>query len=197
MKTAIVLFLSYLIGAISGSYIIGKLLRGTDIREHGSGNAGTTNAIRVMGKKLGYLTFFIDVVKGVAVMLFLAPLLAPELRLFAGVFVVLGHDFPFYLRFRGGKGIATTLGAWGILHPVFAAVSAAIGVICALATRYVSVGSMCFLSAISIAMIWTYSATPWNVVAVVVLWILGFVRHRSNIDRLRRGTEKRIGGNSQ
>lgn len=194
MKTVLVLLLCYLIGTISGAYIVGMLFRHKDIRMEGSGNAGTTNAIRVMGKKLGYLTFAIDVLKGVTVMLLVAPMLDESVRLFATLFVVLGHDYPFYLGFRGGKGIATTFGAWGAIAPLYVVVAAIGGYIVGRLSRYVSLGSLTFLSIVSVLMIFTWKSSPLNVLAIVLVWGLGFFRHRSNLKRLREGTENKVGG---
>lgn len=194
MKTALLLFLCYLIGTISGAYIIGMLFKHTDIRKEGSGNAGTTNAIRVMGKKLGYMTFAVDVLKGVAVMLMVAPMLDESYRLFATLFVVLGHDYPFYLGFRGGKGIATTFGAFGTVAPLYVAIAALGGFIVGKVSRYVSLGSLTFLSIASVLMIFSWKESSLNVLAIVLIWALGFLRHRSNIKRLKEGTENKVGG---
>lgn len=194
MKTALLLFLCYLIGTISGAYIIGMLFKHTDIRKEGSGNAGTTNAIRVMGKKLGYMTFAVDVLKGVAVMLIVAPMLDESYRLFATLFVVLGHDYPFYLGFRGGKGIATTFGAFGAVAPLYVAIAALGGFIVGKVSRYVSLGSLTFLSIASVLMIFSWKESSLNVLAIVLIWALGFLRHRSNIKRLKEGTENKVGG---
>lgn len=194
MKTALLLFLCYLIGTISGAYIVGMLFKHTDIRKEGSGNAGTTNAIRVMGKKLGYMTFAVDVLKGVAVMLIVAPMLDESYRLFATFFVVLGHDYPFYLGFRGGKGIATTFGAFGAVAPLYVAIAALGGFIVGKVSRYVSLGSLTFLSIASVLMIFSWKESSLNVLAIVLIWALGFLRHRSNIKRLKEGTENKVGG---
>lgn len=194
MKTALLLFICYLIGTISGAYIIGMLFKHTDIRKEGSGNAGTTNAIRVMGKKLGYMTFAVDVLKGVAVMLIVAPMLDESYRLFATLFVVLGHDYPFYLGFRGGKGIATTFGAFGAVAPLYVAIAALGGFIVGKVSRYVSLGSLTFLSIVSVLMIFSWKESSLNVLAIVLIWALGFLRHRSNIKRLKEGTENKVGG---
>lgn len=194
MKTALLLFLCYLIGTISGAYIIGMLFKHTDIRKEGSGNAGTTNAIRVMGKKLGYMTFAVDVLKGVAVMLIVAPMLDESYRLFATLFVVLGHDYPFYLGFRGGKGIATTFGAFGAVAPLYVAIAALGGFIVGKVSRYVSLGSLTFLSIASVLMFFSWKESSLNVLAIVLIWALGLLRHRSNIKRLKEGTENKVGG---
>lgn len=194
MKTFLLLVLCYGIGSISGSYFLGKLFYNMDIRDSGSGNAGTTNAIRVMGKKLGYLTFAVDMLKGMFVMAIIAPLIDEPIRLLAAVCVVLGHDYPFYLKFKGGKGIATTFGVYSVLQPIVVAASALGGFIAGKATRYVSVGSLSFLSIASLLMLVFYTDSFVNRGAILFLWALGFIRHATNLKRLKEGTENKVGG---
>lgn len=194
MKTLLVFFACYLVGSISGAYILSRAFFHKDIRDEGSGNAGTTNAVRVMGKKLGYTTFAIDVLKGVVAMALLAPMLDESIRLFAALFVVLGHDFPFYLGFRGGKGIATTFGSYTTLQPLWGGVAAIAGVIAAKLTKYVSVGSLTFLSLSSAAMLIKYGSIGYNRWAILALWLMGFIRHKDNLIRLKEGRENKIGG---
>lgn len=194
MKTLLVFFACYLVGSISGAYILSRAFFHKDIRDEGSGNAGTTNAVRVMGKKLGYTTFAIDVLKGVVAMALLAPMLDESIRLFAALFVVLGHDFPFYLGFRGGKGIATTFGSYTTLQPLWGGVAAVAGVIAAKTTKYVSVGSLTFLSLSSAAMLIKYGSIGYNRWAILALWLMGFIRHKDNLIRLKEGRENKIGG---
>lgn len=194
MKTLLVFFACYLVGSISGAYILSRAFFHKDIRDEGSGNAGTTNAVRVMGKKLGYTTFAIDVLKGVVAMALLAPMLDESIRLFAALFVVLGHDFPFYLGFRGGKGIATSFGAWTALQPLWGGLAAIAGVIAAKVTKYVSVGSLTFLSLSSAAMLIKYGSIGYNRWAILAVWLMGFIRHKDNLIRLKEGRENKIGG---
>lgn len=194
MKTLLVFFACYLVGSVSGAYILSRAFFHKDIRDEGSGNAGTTNAVRVMGKKLGYTTFAIDVLKGVVAMALLAPMLDESIRLFAALFVVLGHDFPFYLGFRGGKGIATSFGAWTALQPLWGGLAAIAGVIAAKTTKYVSVGSLTFLSLSSTAMLIKYGSIGYNRWAILALWLMGFIRHKDNLIRLKEGRENKIGG---
>lgn len=194
MKTLLVFFACYLVGSISGAYILSRAFFHKDIRDEGSGNAGTTNAVRVMGKKLGYTTFAIDVLKGVVAMALLAPMLDESIRLFAALFVVLGHDFPFYLGFRGGKGIATTFGSYTTFQPLWGGVAAIAGVIAAKVTKYVSVGSLTFLSLSSAAMLIKYGSIGYNRWAILAVWLMGFIRHKDNLIRLKEGRENKIGG---
>ena len=194
MKTLLVFFACYLVGSVSGAYILSRAFFHKDIRDEGSGNAGTTNAVRVMGKKLGYTTFAIDVLKGVVAMALLAPMLDESIRLFAALFVVLGHDFPFYLGFRGGKGIATTFGSYTALQPLWGGIAAIAGVIAAKTTKYVSVGSLTFLTLSSAAMLIKYGSIGYNRWAILALWLMGFIRHKDNLIRLKEGRENKIGG---
>ena len=194
MKTLLVFFACYLVGSVSGAYILSRAFFHKDIRDEGSGNAGTTNAVRVMGKKLGYTTFAIDVLKGVMAMALLAPMLDESIRLFAALFVVLGHDFPFYLGFRGGKGIATTFGSYTVLQPLWGGLAAIAGVIAAKITKYVSVGSLTFLSLSSAAMLIKYGSIGYNRWAILAVWLMGFIRHKDNLIRLKEGRENKIGG---
>lgn len=194
MKTLLVFFACYLVGSVSGAYILSRAFFHKDIRDEGSGNAGTTNAVRVMGKKLGYTTFAIDVLKGVVAMALLAPMLDESIRLFAALFVVLGHDFPFYLGFRGGKGIATTFGSYTTLQPLWGGAAAVAGVIAAKTTKYVSVGSLTFLSLSSAAMLIKYGSIGYNRWAILAVWLMGFIRHKDNLIRLKEGRENKIGG---
>ena len=194
MKTLLVFFACYLVGSVSGAYILSRAFFHKDIRDEGSGNAGTTNAVRVMGKKLGYTTFAIDVLKGVVAMALLAPMLDESIRLFAALFVVLGHDFPFYLGFRGGKGIATTFGSYTALQPLWGGIAAVAGVIAAKLTKYVSVGSLTFLSLSSAAMLIKYGSIGYNRWAILAVWLMGFIRHKDNLIRLKEGRENKIGG---
>ena len=116
MNHVLTLLISYFVGTISGSYIIGNIFLNKDIRKYGSGNAGTTNAMRVLGKKAGVLTFAIDFLKGAIVTIIIRKLFGNEF-VPLGIFgAVLGHDFPFYMNFRGGKGVATTLGALALFN---------------------------------------------------------------------------------
>src|SRR5690554_4139407 len=110
MKVVLTVTVSYLLGCFSSAYFLGKMAKNIDIREYGSGNAGATNALRVMGKKIGALTFILDILKGIIAVIIGNKLLGLDGKLLAGIFVVLGHNFPVFLNFKGGKGVATSLG---------------------------------------------------------------------------------------
>ena len=194
MNYFLVLVISYFIGTISGSYIIGKLFLDKDIRKYGSGNAGTTNAMRVLGKKAGVMTFLIDFLKGLAVTFIIG-------KIFGSTFVplgilgsVIGHDFPFYMNFRGGKGVATTLGALALFDFPLTLICYIVWVLGTVLTKMVSVGSILFF--ISIIIVYTFMSqlTIVNIILVDTIALIGIVRHKDNIKRIIAGNENKIGG---
>ncbi len=139
----IVALISYLIGNFSSAYILGKIFKNEDIRNYGSGNAGATNALRVFGIKIGLASFVIDAFKGGVLAVYIGSLLLGyKGSLIGGVFVVLGHNWPIFLKFKGGKGIATSLGVMISLHWPTAIVCIIIGLLIIAITRYVSLGSI-------------------------------------------------------
>ena len=197
MFRLICIAIGYAIGCIQTAFIIGKLCK-TDLSKKGSGNLGTTNALRVLGFKAGLATFICDILKGVVSFL-LARWLFPDEALLAGLYscagTILGHDFPFYLRFKGGKGIAATIGM--VLCVGFTAsmplmlISFAIGIVAVAMSGYISLGSMLFSVAIPIcAFLWKLpleASILTAVMAALVLW-----QHRANIGRLRTGNENKF-----
>lgn len=196
MKGFITIVLSYLLGCFSSAYVLGKITKNIDIREYGSGNAGATNAFRVMGKKIGALTFILDILKGIVAVLIGRALLGFNGGLLAGIFVVLGHNFPIFLNFKGGKGVATSLGVLMMINWKIGLVCLIVGVIVIIATKYVSLGSILASITAPIAMIVLLDDIDRNL--YYTIWFLGLlsvVRHRTNIQRLVRGEENRMGKN--
>lgn len=194
MKFVIIGIISYLIGSFSSAYHFGKALKKIDIRAHGSGNSGATNAIRVMGAKIGVLTFIFDFLKGILAVLIGFYINGYNGGLIAGICAVIGHDYPVFIGFKGGKGVATSLGALAILHFPTALTSVIIAIIVALLTRYVSLGSIVFFTLNPIISI--ISNNPNNkylTLSTIFLGLLGIYRHMSNIERLIRGNENKIG----
>lgn len=201
---AVVVIGSYLLGSIPFGYLAGRIA-GIDIRNCGSGNIGATNVIRTLGKGYGYPVFAADFLKGfgaVQISIWIAARAQPEwisLEMFgivAAISSVLGHSFPVWLYFKGGKGVATSGGALFGLAPVAALVGAAIWVITFLLTRYVSVASVTATAALPLIILlttWLSKTTGKSLfyssvcLAAVVIW-----RHRSNLLRLIRGTEPRF-----
>ena len=195
---------SYLLGSLPIGYIVGKIA-GVDIRKSGSGNIGATNVLRVLGKKYGYTVFFLDALKGFAVvrislaLVSTTPAAQPYANLFAllgAVVCVIGHSFPVWLDFRGGKGVATSAGVIIGLMPLAAIIVFPIWFIVFEICRYVSVASICAAISlpITIALFLRFKVMDSVVLlyfsialAVVVVW-----RHRSNFSRLLNGTEQRF-----
>lgn len=192
----IVLVISYLIGSISGSFILGKLLLKKDVRNYGSGNAGTTNAMRVFGKKIGILTFIIDMLKGILVVLLLKKFF-PEYLFLGVLFCVLGHDFPFYMKFKGGKGVATSLGAFILISIKLTFIPGIIMLISLLSIKIVSLSSILFLLSLLVSYIGFGSYSLSENIVIVIICLLGIVRHKSNIKRLIEGKELKIGGRNE
>jgi glycerol-3-phosphate acyltransferase PlsY len=203
---------AYLLGSIPTGFLVAKA-KGIDIRAAGSGNIGATNAMRVLGKPAGIFVLLMDALKGYAACVFLPPLiynwLAPhfsglfryfhdeplELQIkfyvVAGIFAVLGYSFTCWLKFKGGKGVATSAGVFFALTPLAAGVALATWIITLALTRYASVASI----AAAVALPVTAWLTQPNLVLRIVTTAIGLlviVRHRSNIARLRNGTEQRL-----
>lgn len=194
MTYLVVFIISYLVGSISGSYIIGNLFLKKDIRKYGSGNAGTTNAMRVLGKKAGVITFLIDFFKGMLVVFIVKKLFGEEYIPLGILAAVLGHDFPFYMKFKGGKGVATTLGALAFFNFKLTFICYLSWLILTIVTKMVSVGSIAFY--ISIIIIYSiYSGLSGaNLIIIILIALLGIYRHKANIKRIINGNENKIGG---
>lgn len=194
MDIVLIIILSYLIGCFSSAYLIGRIFKKMDIRSYGSGNSGTTNAVRVMGFKLGVLTFLLDFSKGILAVLIGINIMGQLGGFIATIFVVIGHDWPVFLRFKGGKGIATTIGALAVLNFPVALISVIIGILTALLTRYVSLGSMMFLIMVPIiSLIYNSAFNQSFFLTTVILGLVGIYRHKENIKRLINGNENKLG----
>ncbi|GIM48207.1 glycerol-3-phosphate acyltransferase 2 [Collibacillus ludicampi] len=186
--------IAYLLGSISSSYLAGRMIAGIDIREHGSGNAGATNTLRVLGPKVAAVVLLADLLKGVVAVLIAERLTGGQetAGVFAGIAAIAGHNWPIYYGFRGGKGIATTIGVTFTLVPLAALSAGLVAILLLLLLRIVSLASLTFTTLMPI-FVFIYHL-PMNdfwftlILAVMALW-----RHRSNIDRLLKGEEKRLG----
>lgn len=190
MITAIIILLAYLLGSIPSGLIIGKCFFGIDIREHGSGNLGATNSFRTLGVKAGIVVTLADILKGTAATLL--PLwLGSDLEpLIAGVVAVIGHMFPLFAGFKGGKAVATSGGVLLGVQPVMFLVILLSFFISLYLTKYVS------LSSIIVAVVaFTYAVILQNIPLIIVVGILAFFviyRHRANISRIKNKTEPKI-----
>ena len=193
MAAIAVLILSYLLGAVPFGLLLGRW-RGVDPRKVGSGNIGATNVIRAGGRGLGVATFILDMGKGAA-----CPLVArgvglePEWVAAAGLVAILGHCFPVYLRFRGGKGVATAAGAVLALAPAALGISTILWIVVLAATGYVSLASMLGAIAFPLAVRFTNPGDHYSFGVGVALAAFILVTHRSNIHRLVAGQENRFG----
>ncbi len=201
---AAVVLISYLLGSIPAGYLAGRIA-GIDIRHAGSGNIGATNVTRVLGKRYGYPVFVVDFLKGlmaVSISIFIEkrvqPVLVPTelLGIVAAISCVVGHSFPVWLSFKGGKGVATSMGALFGLVPFVALIGVAVWVITFEMTRYVSVASMTAALAVpvSILILIPLKQTGGAVLLYFSICLAALVifRHRSNLSRLVRGTEPRF-----
>ncbi len=184
--------IAYLLGSISFSYIFTKRIKGEDIRQKGSGNAGTTNMLRSYGWKLGLLTLLCDVLKGVLAAL-VGILLAGELGLYiAGILAVVGHNFSCFLKFKGGKGIAATTGVLLVIQPIPTLVIFGGCVLIVFITKIMSIGSIIGLIASAIAAFLISNGNMYWNIAVLMIAVLGIVSHRENIVRLAHGSERKL-----
>lgn len=190
--TLLALLLSYLLGSIPNGLWLCRVLWHVDLRQHGSHNIGATNAWRTLGKGPGFLVFFLDMLKGLLAV-WLGEMLVgtPLVMILCGVLAIVGHSLSLFLRFHGGKGVATGLGVILMLMPKVTGIVFLVWLLLVLATRYVSLGSIVAAALVPVlALVFGYPAL--YVVFGVLAAALIIVRHRSNITRLLNGTENRI-----
>lgn len=206
MIRLVCLVIGYVFGLFQTSFIYGKM-HGIDIRDYGSGNAGTTNMLRTLGKKAGAITFLGDALKCVFAVLFVRvlfgsryPEIIPLLGIYTAAGVVLGHNFPVYMNFRGGKGIAVSAGMFLALDWRFAAIALITFAVVLTATHYVSLGSMIIYAGFVAELIWFGQSGQIQMEQIqlnemyavgVVMMILAFFMHRANIARLISGNERK------
>ncbi len=193
-KIILIIIISYLIGNIQTSYILGKLIAKKDIRDYGSSNAGTTNALRVFGKKIAAATLIIDLLKGVLAVYIGGKILAETGEVIAGLFVIIGHIWPVFMGFKGGKGVATSIGVGLSLTPVTALISIVIGVAILIKTKYVSLGALTAIALWPIMNLIAY-LKDGRILLIAVSFVLAAIvifKHRANIERLMNGTENKV-----
>ena len=203
------MIIAYLLGSIPSAVWIGKRYYGVDIREHGSKNAGTTNMLRVLGRRAALPVFAIDFIKGfvavtiVSLLKYDPNITTPwvtNLKILATVFVVLGHIFPVFANFKGGKGVATLVGAMTGIHPTIMLLCFGVWFIIFMISHYVSLASMIagccfpvFVGIFSHTAYKRYGDISWTFIAFSVLVALLLIwTHRKNIERLRNGSESKI-----
>ncbi|KMM38143.1 glycerol-3-phosphate 1-O-acyltransferase PlsY [Guptibacillus hwajinpoensis] len=194
MIAILICIAAYLLGSVSFSYLIARIVKKIDIRDHGSGNAGATNTLRVLGTGPAIAVLSLDVVKGIlAVWLGYWFSSEPIVPFLAGICAIIGHNWPVYFGFRGGKGVATTIGVFATLAFLPSLYAGIIAILSIFITRFVSLGSLIFvvLTPAFIFLLGGYPASYiWlgTILAVVSVW-----RHRTNVKRLVSGTESKLG----
>ncbi|MDF2924374.1 MAG: acyl-phosphate glycerol 3-phosphate acyltransferase [Paenibacillaceae bacterium] len=188
------IIIAYLLGSVSFSYLLGRMLKGIDIRKHGSGNAGATNTLRVLGTGPAIAVLLLDAAKGMAAVL-LPVLLGQDsiwVQIACGIAVIAGHNWPVYFGFKGGKGIASTIGVMATLAFLPALFAGIIAIAVIAVTRYVSVGSLLFAGFIPVFIL--LLQRPWPIFLLsLLIAVFAFVRHRSNISKLMKGQENKLG----
>ena len=190
---------AYLIGSFPTSYLAARILKGIDIREHGSKNVGATNVVRVVGKVPGFIVLIIDILKGVLVVTvianfsysFLEDLDFEFYRSLLGLIAICGHIWPVFLKFKGGKGIATTLGVVGVISPLLLALSGLLWIIVFSLTNYVSFSSILMAVSFPIFAV-LLNRSIWVVLFTVAVCIITTYKHKPNIIRLLNKTESKI-----
>ena len=206
MERVICLAIGYVFGLFQTSYIYGKL-HGIDIRNYGSGNAGTTNTLRVLGRKAGILVLAGDIIKCILAVVVSGlifdkthPDMIYLLKIYAAAGAILGHNFPFYLRFKGGKGIAATAGMILAFHPYFIPVAVVLFFGIFFTTHYVSLGSLLlyagfFIEMVVLGQMGVFGMTQPHLIELYVvtaaLTVMAYYKHKENIKRLLNGTERK------
>lgn len=193
MNYIIIAIISYLLGNISFAYILGKLFTKKDVRDYGSGNAGATNALRAFGKKIGAMVFAGDVLKGVAAVLIGRNFGGAVGSYLAGAFVIIGHNWPVLLNFKGGKGVATTIGVMLIINPHVTFVCFIFGFLVIVFTRTVSLGSIVGMALAPVSTI--IAVNPFDLklfIFCLLIASMSIYRHKENIKRLIKGKENKL-----
>lgn len=190
---------AYLLGSIPSAVWYGKIFHGIDIRQHGSGNAGATNSLRIFGKKAGIIVLIFDFLKGFLAVFLTRYFLKSDdelIPLIMGVMVILGHIYPIFAQFRGGKGVATAVGVVVAVLPMAALGCVIVFLLTVFLTKYVSLGSLLGALAFPIQVtlkLWNDASDPYYVgLAWLFFFILAYT-HRENIQRLIKGTESKFG----
>jgi len=196
--SALFMLAAYLLGSIPFGLIAGRKVKGIDLREHGSRNIGATNVFRVVGKKWGILVLFLDALKGyIACVLpaLFGQSFAPPFQLLLGMSAILGHSFPVWLGFKGGKGVATSLGVFLAIAWIPTLITFGIWIACFALTHIISISSLVAAVVFPVMIVWRYAGTPelkFLLSISFALMVFIFYTHRANIQRLRQGTEKKL-----
>ena len=192
METIVAVLLGYLVGSVPFAFLLSRR-RGIDLRRAGSGNVGASNVLRTSGVRMAVLAMCLDGVKGAVAVLVAQRIAAgPTPPVAAGVAAIVGHIYPIWLGWRGGKGVATSAGMFAVLAPAALAIASGVFILGVSVTRYISVGSLAGVVTLAIAT--AASNAPAPVIAGAVLTALLIIYgHRGNVARLRSGTERRLG----
>ena len=192
-KMILTVVIGYLLGSISTGVVISKYFAKTDIRTQGSGNAGTTNMLRILGRRLALFTFIGDMLKGIIAVFIGKALVGGDLGGVLGVLgAVLGHYYPLYFGFKGGKGIATSFGSLLFVFPLEALLAFAVFLILVAATHYVSLGSVVAAFTLPALLFFTHGDNMTVCVITACIGVSVIWRHRANIKRLIDGTESKL-----
>lgn len=194
MIAILICIAAYLLGSVSFSYLIARLVKKIDIRDHGSGNAGATNTLRVLGTGPAIAVLILDVVKGIlAVWLGYWFSSEPIVPFLAGISAIIGHNWPVFFGFRGGKGVATTIGVFATLAFLPSLYAGIIAILSIFITRFVSLGSLIFV-VLTPAFIFLLGGYPASYILLgTMLAVVSVWRHRTNVKRLISGTESKLG----
>lgn len=189
----IIAVIAYLLGSISFGMIVSKLAGGPNLREVGSKNTGATNVLRVMGVKTGLLVFVLDILKALIACIIGRVWMGLNGAMIAGLAVVIGHNWPCFFQFKGGKGVASTLAVMLMTFPVPAVICYVVAIVLIATTKYVSLGSITLAALFALLVI----VTNWGN-WLVILWVIAIAglliwRHHANIGRLLSGTENKLG----
>ena len=201
MITVLLILIAYVLGSIPNALWVGKTFKNIDVREHGSKNTGSTNAARVLGPKLGIFTLILDILKG-ALPTYLGIVLGADLLtrmtgidkldvIVIGMAAILGHTFSLFLKFKGGKAVATTLGVFLVLVPYAILILLVIFFVIFGLTRYVSLASIISAVVLPIAVYFTTRHIPLTILGIII-GLLVIIRHKENIKRLINGTESKL-----
>jgi glycerol-3-phosphate acyltransferase PlsY len=202
---------AYLVGSIPFSFLVVRLTSGTDLRNVGSGNVGATNVLRTRGKRAGLIALILDLAKGFAAVHIASVMVGLQAWPFpyepgggalhspnfwiglTALVAVIGHMYPVWLKFRGGKGVATAAGVFLAIDPWAIGIATVIFLAMVLGWRYVSLASMSAAAAIPLLMRFVTHQPLWTLIFSIIIALAVIIRHRSNIDRLARGTERKLG----
>lgn len=199
LKILITALMGYFFGSFQTSYILGKILKKGDIRDYGYGNAGASNTAVSFGLKYGVIVALVDILKAVLSILFIRYLFSSSsdtgyfafLMYLNCIFILLGHNFPFYMKFKGGKGTASLIGALLVLNIKIAIIGILAIVLVTLITNYIALGTMALVSSFAVSTIW-FNYSLYCILIAVLIGLMSLIKHLPNIKRIIKGTEMKL-----